>query len=264
MGHERVGLLPTSDKWRNIVEDIGNFSLSDPTVTDIAGRTLQRVTKRFRRIHRDENVIQSFQFLVTLSVAFKSPESRPHLTNSNLELPTKITPLTLAKIFQKWMDEGEGSLEYREIARQATLDAVARWYREHKPASESLFDESNHNLETWRKLASTAGFCELARLYFAKFTERYLNYFLEREASSVLALEDRREFHKRIEQHLEDISKHTFEQAKITQSFAAGWYENHVREEVPSEDEIANFLSVAFGKMCEELQRDIDNNGTKN
>ena len=97
----------------------------------------------------------------------------------------------------------------------------------------------------------------MARLFFANFTERYLNYFLEREASAVLpGLQERDDFFDLLEQHIDDISDHAFETARIAQSFAAGWYNNHAREEMPSNEEIERFLAVAFGKIREELMRE--------
>jgi hypothetical protein len=109
----------------------------------------------------------------------------------------------------------------------------------------------------WKRASNGAGFCELSRLFFAKFTERYLNYFLEREASAALpTIEDRERFREQLRQHVDQISQHAFETAKITQSFAAGWYNRHARQGRPAHREVEQFLSRAFGKIREELLRE--------
>jgi hypothetical protein len=109
----------------------------------------------------------------------------------------------------------------------------------------------------WGRASNGAGFCELSRLFFAKFTERYLNYFLEREASAALpTIEDRQRFREQLRQHVDQVSQHAFEKAKITQSFAAGWYNRHARRGRPSRLEVERFLSIAFGKIREELLRE--------
>jgi hypothetical protein len=97
----------------------------------------------------------------------------------------------------------------------------------------------------------------VARIFFAKFTERYLRYFLEREASAELpSLEAREKFSQQLSAHVDAVSQHAFETSKIAQSFAAGWFNNHARNAHPSEREIEGFLGLSFGKLQEELQRE--------
>src|SRR5208337_3172713 len=108
-------------------------------------------------------------------------------------------------------------------AQKAATDAIALWTEQQKQQP-SIFDKANNVSEIWQKANSGRGFCEVARFFFAKFTERYLNYFLDREASAALpSINDREKFSLSLKEHIDDVSKHAFETAKITQSFAAGW-----------------------------------------
>jgi len=94
-------------------------------------------------------------------------------------------------------------------------------------------------------------------LFFSKYVERYLNYFLEREASQVLhTVQDRNRFKTEIEAHISDVSQHAFETAEITQSWAAGWFNKNAIEGMPSNTEVNSFLSYAFGKLRAELIRE--------
>jgi len=80
---------------------------------------------------------------------------------------------------------------------------------------------------------------------------------LEREASAQLpSFEARESFAKSLHVHIEEVSRHAFETSKITQSFAAGWFNNHARESRPTDTEIRGFLATAFGKLQEEMQRE--------
>jgi hypothetical protein len=84
-----------------------------------------------------------------------------------------------------------------------------------------------------------------------------LNYFLERQASvSCPTIEQRDLLEEQIRKQVDAISKHAFETAKITQSFAAGWYNLHTKEGLPSDQEVEAFLTIAFGKIREELRRE--------
>jgi hypothetical protein len=84
-----------------------------------------------------------------------------------------------------------------------------------------------------------------------------LKYFLEREASaSMTSITDRNRFGTQIRSHIENISNHAFETSKITQSFAAGWFNKNVKDSIPSDEKIKGFLIYAFEKMRDELLRE--------
>jgi hypothetical protein len=148
------------------------------------------------------------------------------------------------------------SREYAAIASRAGVDTVVEWTRRQNEQGR-LFEESRSAAEVWQAASNARSFCEIARFFFSRFTERYLRYFLEREASSAMPSLDAREaFEHNLRAHIQEVSHHAFETSKITQSFAAGWYNNHARDSRPSDSEIQGFLAIAFGKLQEELQRE--------
>lgn len=257
MGHERVGILPRSRSWRNIVIQISQVADSEVSVAQIANATLTNVRKQFGEIHQDEGVKAAFLFLVGLasiktedSISSKSPI--PYV-----DLSLNPSPLKLAVALRDWIFAHRQSFEYADIAQKAATDAIASWTEQQKQQP-SLFDRANNVSDIWLKASSGSGFCEVARFFFAKFTERYLNYFLAREASAVLpSVNDREKFSLCLEEHVDAISKHAFETAKITQSFAAGWFNKYVHQRSLSKKDVEGFLRLAFGKIREELWREI-------
>jgi hypothetical protein len=253
MGHIRTGVLPKTQQWQDIVQQIAERHISEAEVADIAQQTIQNVRSQFRHIMRDNGVLGAFQFLVNLAVASREENPQAWLLNVGIELPDNPTPLSFAKAVSAWIEPQRDSFEYSEIAQGAAGDAISNWYRENQLTTESLFKSLEDPFEVWRKAGDGAGFCELSRLFFAKFTQRYLAYFLDREASAALG-----NFGQQLERHIDTISLHAFETAKITQSFAAGWFNKHAKGGVPSEEEIQGFLSIALGKMRDELQREGD------
>jgi hypothetical protein len=120
-----------------------------------------------------------------------------------------------------------------------------------------LFENRRQAEWIWSTITDARGFCEVSRIFFAKYTERYLKYFLEREASAqISSIPDREQFTDSLRKHLDEVSTHAFETSRITQSFAAGWFNNHAREHKPADTEIETFLATAFGKIQEELNRE--------
>jgi hypothetical protein len=220
MGHERVGALPKTKPWVKVVKYIAAFDGSEALSRKIANQTLDNVRSKFESIQRDPNVRGAFKFLTELAVS----GARRNWTS--LGLPENPTPFTVAKALDKAVSGQSGSSEYAAIAKAAATDAIGSWYAQNT-AQTSLFGTAEENSQVWRDAGTAGGFCEIARLFFAKFTERYLNYFLEREASAVSrSIEQRDLFQKQIRNQIDAVSQHAFETAKIARSFAAGWLQS--------------------------------------
>ena len=257
MGHIRISVLPKSKRWRDISQLIAGMHASETEVADIAQQTIQNVRSRFRHIERDNGVLGAFQFLVNLAIASREEDPRSWLLDIGIDLPHSPTPFSFAKAVSAYVAPKKDSFEYGEIAQQAAGDAICIWYDQNQERTLNLFESLEDPFEVWREAGNGAGFCELSRLFFAKFTQRYLEYFLERTASAALRGIDKRiEFEQQLKKHVDTISLHAFETAEITQSFAAGWFNKHTKERIPNEEEIVGFLSHAFGKIRDELQRE--------
>ena len=261
MGHERVGALPLTRKWRDVVARLAESSGSPEDVAAIANDTLQNVRAQLRKIHSDDGVVAAFQFLVSLTKSASLGQSGETSFSPKIDLEGNPSTLKLIAQLRSWVDAQGGSREYADIAAKASADVISLWSAQ-QSTQPSLFSSPNDPKEIWQRADNGAGFCEVSRLFFSKFTERYLNYFLEREASASMAsIPDRDRLTAQLRDHIDGVSRFAFETSRITQSFAAGWFNNHARDKYPSKDESTGFLSVAFGKMREELLREAAANG---
>ncbi len=257
MGHERVGALPHSKRWRDVVAQLGASSGSQQEVAELATATLGNVRVQFRKLHTDDGVVAAFQFLLALAKSASSGSLPADSFAPSIDLDERPTTLKLVSELRSWVDDQNGSREYADLAAKASADAISIWSTQQK-VQPTLFDSDIDSKDIWRRADSGAGFCEVSRLFFAKFTERYLNYFLEREASAAMAsVVERDQLASRLRDHIDDVSRFAFETSRITQSFAAGWFNSHARDRVPSKDESEGFLFIAFGKMREELMREV-------
>jgi hypothetical protein len=257
VGHERVGALPHTKCRQRIVSQIAESSNLSASVPEIAQATPENVRKQFNGIHKDRGVRAAFSFLVALSTSGSTDAVPADSSLPAIDLAANPSPLRLAAALREWVNGHCQSLEYAEIAQKSASDAIAFWTQQQKQQP-SLFDKANDTAEIWRKANSGAGFCEVARVFFAKFTERYLNYFLARVASaSSSTLSEREAFAAGMETYVDAVSKHAFETPKITQSFAAGWFNKHARRRAVSDGDVESFLRIGFGKIREELQREV-------
>lgn len=257
MGHERIGYLPRTKRWNVIVDEIGNFSTSHDNISQIAQSTTKNVRTRFNRIGNDEGVIAAFKYILLLAHSAKQKDPYEFLFKHNINLPDNFNIFELSQSIQNYIAENENSKEYSVFATQSMIDAISEWSRKNQLQQTLVFNENDNPFEIWQKAANGAGFCELSRTFFASFTERYLKYFLEREASSRIDnLFDRVNFNSRLENHIDSISKHAFETSKISQSFTAGWYNKNTKKGIPTDNSIRGFLSFTFQKLNSELLKE--------
>ena len=256
MGHERVGALPRTQRWKDVVGGIAEAASVDGDVQELANGTLENVRTRLLTIHRDTGFVASFQFLMGLALSASPRVKNASLGELAIDLDTNPSPLKLASILGQYVADNRQSAEYAEMARKAAVDVISIW-TELQTRQLSLTGEYERASEVWGRASDGSGFCEIARLFFGKFLERYLNYFIGREASSHLAnTEDRERLARRLGDHVDSVSRHAFETARITQSFAAGWFNRHASDGMPSSEEISGFLSHSVGKLREELLRE--------
>lgn len=257
MGHERVGTLPKSERWRSIVTSIGSYADVDKSIVDIAAQTTKNVRHRFQNIETDSGVFAAFKYILSLTYAANKQNAIEKLADDGISLPKDFNLYELAYSLQDYVTKNADSKEYSAFATQSMIDTISDWARQHEKTQMTLFDSGDKGLELWNNTANGAAFCEISRLFFSKFTERYLKYFLEREAAaSIKNIYDRRKFNDNLKEHVDRISKHAFETSKITQSFAAGWYNKELKTRFPSDKKIKGFLSFAFKKINSELIRE--------
>lgn len=257
MGHKRYGYLPKSKIWREIVNSLGDYSLGNAEISSIAQNTLRNVQDRYSSFSNDPSIGAAFEYLVHVSLAFKQENPLKYLKEKNILEKEEISLIKVARGALTYKKDEVNSHEYQTFARQAAIDAINNWYGDNIERGRNLFNENVDPASVFNKASNGRGFCELSRLYFSKLTERYLKYFLEREASiKITNLNQRIKFTREIEKRINDISLHAFEASKITQSFAAGWFNRNVKNELPQTKEIKYFLRRSFGKMKSELLRE--------
>ena len=206
MGHERVGLLPKTKRWTHLVSQIGAVYTSDASVASVAAQTLQNVRTRYETLFRDDAVKAAFTFLVAFSRACRSSDPRTELQQSEIRMPDQPTLLSIVRAVRERVPPHEANSEYGQLALAAAADAIGQWHKQHATSQLPLLEASPDFYDSWRDLGCGAGFCELARLYFGKLTERYLHYFLDRSASAISPnIEQRERFQKQIQAHIDDV-----------------------------------------------------------
>jgi len=101
----------------------------------------------------------------------------------------------------------------------------------------------------------------LAREFFARLTQRSLDYFLSRELSNHIGANER--FLDDVARaHFDDaLQMHCREASKIVEAFSGGWYGKNVYQgDGLTPEAIRQFVPVAFKKIRAELRKRRDAN----
>jgi hypothetical protein len=224
-------------------------------VPAVASAALHKVRQRFDQVHTDPGFQAAFGFILALTTPPGLHPRPPKTWVPTVDLSTNPSVFRIAAELRAWVDSHASSLEYAELSKRAAADAVVFWTQD-QSRQHGLFGPSDA-AQIWGAARHGGAFSDLCRVFFGKFTERYLKYFLDREASSRLpTVEERDRFAANLERHVAEVARHSFEATKITQSFAAGWYNKHARQSLPSSHTILGFLSFAMGKLRQELLRE--------
>jgi hypothetical protein len=257
MGHERIGFLPHTKQWKEIIEKLCLFGDSKTSISQIANETLHAVKKTYESMPFDDSVIKALYFLATLAYSAKQENQIGFLLENGYDVDDQMSLFSLMSSAQTYITTDVGSLEINKIAKDAVMQAIIDYQQNHETGQLSLLSEHSENV--WSNVGTGAAFCEMARTFFASFTERQLKYYIERAAASCIDnYETLRAFNQQLSAQSKSIADHTFEISKLTQSFAAGWYNNNVVNSLPNQNQVEGFLRISFGKLREEFRREAE------
>ncbi len=258
MGHVRLGFLPHTRQWNAIIDQLSSYDNDANAVVVIADRTLDAVRKEFDGLQYDESVRKAINYLATIVVSSRQEDQVSFLKENGYSADGNLSVFGLTNSAKKFIQTEEGSLEINKLARDAAIHAILEYYEKHSDNQLSLFQTDDN---PFKEKGSGREFCELARYFFADFTEKQIRYYIDRAASSAIGDYDKYiHFSDTLTNQTMAITEHAFEISEIMQSFAAGWFNKHALDNTPSDDSVTDFLRISFGKVREELRLEAMNN----
>lgn len=254
MGHFRLGTLPQSKRWREVV----GLLESDAPLHDVA-EVAARASEADLSHASDDPLFQYVtSLLVQLPLAARAPGFEVGLERLGIDRDRGATVSALLtgidEAIERWAFEGGRSSDAGELARAALLETLSKNLRGRLP---TLFEPTPQEVRT--ALAGFAGgdrFAMLARDFFARLTYRSLDWYLSRELANHTGPGKR--FHSDADRTAfqQALAEHTYEASRIVETYAGGWYGKTVwRDQSLSQDAINDFTRYAFKKLRSELGR---------
>ncbi len=254
MGHIRLGTLPQSKKWREVMALLE----SDAPLERVAMAAAEASERDLSRASSDPRFQFVANLLVTLPLQARSPGFSEYLESLGLGSNDMASTTDLLSGLSRAIDANAHELGHfsdaGELAKSALLESLSVQLYDRLP---SLFEPTPTDIrEALAVFSGGKGFAILARDFFARLTYRSLDYYLSRELANHTGSG------KRFASDAERVAfqaallQHTFEASRIVQEFAGGWYGKTVwKEQRLDQDAVNGFTRYAFTKMRQELGR---------
>jgi hypothetical protein len=231
MGHTRLGKIPTTRAWRQVVGIFANATRPEATqdysaeVARIASSTLEAAAGVIREAGRDGGLGYIFYLLTQLALAARRPQFREALADLGIQLPGTPTHFDLTIELHRAIDKhflqiGSKS-DVAEMAQQALGETLASYIR-NQPRD--LFAEASEQLQSdLRHLGTQNAFGQITRHFFANFMTRLLGFYVSKFVhpgpnQSLLAdVADLTKFN-------DELRRHSFQRAFVVHDFAAKWF----------------------------------------
>jgi hypothetical protein len=247
MGHIRLGRLPRTRKWQEVVGLLGTGAAT----SEVAAATLRDSKGGLERASRDPALIQSFWLLTQLPLCARRPDFVQELGKIGVSVsgePT-VTELIggLSDAVDTHIHRTGGRTDLGEIAQMSAAGSLANVLG---TRTASLFGSTPEDVHReLSRLGTPANFSLLARDFFARLTERYLMYFLSRELSNQLgSVHANRQFR-------EGLSLHCKQASKIVEQYAADWFSKANYKGGITPRKAAGFIGHAVTKLAAELKK---------
>jgi len=254
MGHVRLGSLPRSRAWKEVV----GLITAGADVSQIANATIRAADKAFSFVLNDEGCTEAVWLMTQLAIAAKKDNFNDHLQSVGINLPQDTSLPDVAAAVAEAMDrklESNGSRsDLGEMSQRALVGALV----EHiSPKLPSLFAPDASDVQAaLASLGKKREFGELSRTFFAKLTNDSMNYFLTKTLATHLGEGQRFTTMNEVGQFEKALTTHCKEASLIVEQFSADWFSKHKYEEGGdiSRESSNGFASYALKKMKDELK----------
>lgn len=253
MGHSRIGALPRSRRWQEVIALIGEGA-SLRVVASATARAAQRTLAR----HANDPVLHhAFYLLTQIPIAERQDDAPDALRRIGILVGpapslVEITVALMAALDRLVVASGGHRSDLGEMAQLAAAESL---YALAGNATSTLFGNVAEDAKiALAGLATPKQFGVLARDFLARLLRRCLDYYLSRELPNHIGLHAR--FSSLSDHRLfEDaLDAHCRETARIAEGFAADWFSKITYEGGITPEKAGGFIHHAFTKLLAELR----------
>lgn len=253
MGHVRLGALPRTRKWQQVV----GLLEGGAGTAEIAAGAMEASKSDLKQAAQDPALGHAFWLLTQIPLCARHADFGKRLQQKGLEVSAAPTLMEIAGAFTDAVDDHirkhGGRTDLGEMAQLAAVESLTALASQR---ARRLFGYTPEDVrDTLRSFSTSRQFAVLARDFFARLTRRYLGYFLSRELSNHVGGEQR---FFNVEEHIEftnALETHCRQASRIIQEFAGGWFSKTNFEGRITPEKVAGFIHIALKKVGSELAK---------
>jgi hypothetical protein len=191
VGHVRLGVLPRSRKWQQVVEQLRLGA----DVAAVAGLAADAAETSLKGASNDPAFLHAFWLLTQIPLAARGPAFAEDLRRLGIEVPDQPSLMDVAAAFSSAVDryarQRGGRTDLGEMAQLAAVESLTATVG---PTLPSLFGPTPEEVQrAFGRFSGGDRFSALAREFYSRLTLRCLDYYLSRELNNHIGLvnEDR-------------------------------------------------------------------------
>lgn len=259
MGHTRLGELPRTRRWADVVALIGGGA----GVAQVANATIVAAERGLNLASDDKALVETVYLLAQLPLAARSDDFVGALRAAGLKVPDSPSLMDVVGAFSEAIDATLGNgrrTDLGEMAQMAAAETITRLVGER---ARGLFETAAADVKMeLSRFGTAARFSHLAGHFFARLTTRCLDYFLSRAFSYHLGDGRRFETLAQRARFDEALGLHCNEASRIVETFSGGWFSKTNWEQGGiSRRHAAGFTHIAMRKLVSELKAGARANG---
>jgi len=254
MGHIRLGTLPRSKKWQQVVDELKIGA----DIGAIAGASAEAAESALSGASDDPILGDALWLLTQIPLAARGPDYARDLVALGLDLSGAPSLFDLTSAVSNAIDDkartGGGRTDLGEMAQLALIESLTAAVAPQLP---SLFGPTPEEVRNAvGRLAGGDRFAKLARDFFSRLTHRCLDYYLSRELANHVGEGARFADDGARARFDEALGVHCYETSRIVEAFSGGWYGKNVYQgDGLTKDKVESFARYAFKKVRAELFR---------
>ena len=253
MGHIRLGKIPRTRKWQQVVALIEVGAKS----TQVANATITAAEHGLSLTSEDKGLVETIWLLTQLPLAARSDNFAASLRTAGLDVSDSPNLMEVVGAFSDAVDRrlsnNGGRTDLGEMAQMAASETMSKVIGNR---TQSLFGTTPEDVRSeFSKIATNRQFSIFTREFFARLTNKCLEYFVSMavanhvgEGRRFRTLSQQGEFTKALENHC-------YEASRIVEEFSGGWFtKTNWEKKGISRKDAAGFAYVAMKKIVEELK----------
>jgi hypothetical protein len=255
VGHIRIGVLPKTRKWRQV---IGLLNSKESSTPDIAAEAANAAKEFLREKRFDSSLAFSYWLLTQITYRAKQDDFVSALRNIELDISKVSNSFDfvgqVADFSRNQIKKRGESFPFSDIAQLALREVLMESIGEE---SKSIFGTSLEDIKrACRKYSSPGQFSKLARLYFSKVFTRGLRFLIDKGSANNVGAGKRFDSIFDLAEFNVALEAYCYQSAKIVERFAEGWYSKRNWQGEISEKDAQGFVAIAVEKFQAEIARD--------